>query len=189
MSTLPPRSEPASPSPAPSDITTHPLLGICGVLLGAMIATCTGRLISVGLADLRGALHLGVDEASWIGTSFNAALMFIGPFSVYLGGLLGARIGREGLGIAMLDSTTWEEAVPHVGAWVRQRSRWIKGYLQTYLVHMRHPLRLLHQLGWRGFFDFQMLIGASALVLLLNPLMWALTAVYLASKGRMTLNS
>jgi DHA2 family multidrug resistance protein len=38
------------------------------VLLGAMIATCTGRLISVGLADLRGALHLGVDEASWIGT-------------------------------------------------------------------------------------------------------------------------
>jgi MFS transporter, DHA2 family, multidrug resistance protein len=91
VSTLPPQSEPASPSPAPSVITTHPLLGICGVLLGAMIATCTGRLISVGLADLRGALHLGVDEASWIGTSFNAALMFIGPFSVYLGGLLGAR--------------------------------------------------------------------------------------------------
>jgi len=56
-----------------------------------MIATCTGRLISVGLSDLRGALHLGVDEASWIGTAFNAALMFIGPFSVYLGGLLGAR--------------------------------------------------------------------------------------------------
>jgi DHA2 family multidrug resistance protein len=56
-----------------------------------MIATCTGRLISVGLTDLRGALHLGVDEASWIGTAFNAALMFIGPFSVYLGGLVGAR--------------------------------------------------------------------------------------------------
>ena len=61
------------------------------MLLGAMIATCTGRLISVGLADLRGALHLGVDEASWLGTAFNASLMFIGPFSVYLGGLLGAR--------------------------------------------------------------------------------------------------
>lgn len=87
MST-PPTSPPVS---APSRITTHPLLGIVAVLLGAMIATCTGRLISVGLADLRGALHLGIDEASWIGTSFNAALMFIGPFSVYLGGLLGAR--------------------------------------------------------------------------------------------------
>ena len=72
-------------------ITTHPMLGVFGVLLGALIATCTGRLISVGLADLRGALHLGVDEASWMGTAFNAALMFIGPFSVYLGGLLGAR--------------------------------------------------------------------------------------------------
>ena len=74
-----------------SVITTRPLLGVFGVLLGALIATCTGRLISVGLPDLRGDLHLGVDEASWIGTAFNAALMFIGPFSVYLGGLLGAR--------------------------------------------------------------------------------------------------
>ena len=72
-------------------MTTHPLLGVAGVLLGALIATCTGRLMSVGLADIRGALHLGVDEASWINTSFNASMMFIGPFSVYLGGLLGPR--------------------------------------------------------------------------------------------------
>jgi MFS transporter, DHA2 family, multidrug resistance protein len=72
-------------------VTTHPYLGIVGVLLGAMVATCTGRLMSVGLADIRGALHLGVDEASWINTSFNASMMFIGAFSVYLGGLLGPR--------------------------------------------------------------------------------------------------
>jgi DHA2 family multidrug resistance protein len=72
-------------------VTTRPLLGVVGVLLGALIATCTGRLMSVGLADIRGALHLGVDEASWINTSFNASMMFIGPFSVYLGGLLGPR--------------------------------------------------------------------------------------------------
>jgi hypothetical protein len=72
-------------------LTTHPLLGVAGVLLGAMIATCTGRLMSVGLVDGRGALHLGVDEASWINTSFNASRMFIGPLSVYLGGLLGPR--------------------------------------------------------------------------------------------------
>src|SRR5277367_4930800 len=72
-------------------LTTHPLLGVAGVLLGAMIATCMGRLMNVGLADMRGALHLGVDEASWINTSFNASMMFIGPFSVYLGGLLGPR--------------------------------------------------------------------------------------------------
>jgi len=72
-------------------VTTHPLLGVAGVLLGALIATCTGRLMSVGLADIRGALHLGFDEGAWINTAFNAAMMFIGPFSVYLGGLLGPR--------------------------------------------------------------------------------------------------
>lgn len=81
-------AKPAEPTPT---LTTHPLLGVAGVLLGAMIATCMGRLMSVGLADLRGALHLGVDEASWINTSFNASMMFIGPFSVYLGGVLGPR--------------------------------------------------------------------------------------------------
>jgi MFS transporter, DHA2 family, multidrug resistance protein len=91
LSTQPSGQTSPSTSATPAVITTHPVLGIFGVLLGAMIATCTGRLISVGLADLRGALHLGVDEASWIGTAFNAAMMFIGPFSVYLGGLLGAR--------------------------------------------------------------------------------------------------
>jgi DHA2 family multidrug resistance protein len=72
-------------------VTTHPLLGVAGVLLGALIATCTGRLMSVGLADIRGALHLGFDEGAWINTAFNASMMFIGPFSVYLGGLLGPR--------------------------------------------------------------------------------------------------
>ncbi len=66
-------------------------VGTVGVFLGAGIATLNGRLISVGLPDLRGALGLGVDEASWIPTAYNMALMFIGPFSVYLGGLLGVR--------------------------------------------------------------------------------------------------
>jgi DHA2 family multidrug resistance protein len=81
----------ANPQDARPAITTHPLLGVAGVLLGALIATCAGRLMSVGLADIRGALHLGVDEGSWINTTFNASMMFIGPFSVYLGGLLGPR--------------------------------------------------------------------------------------------------
>jgi MFS transporter, DHA2 family, multidrug resistance protein len=74
-------------------VTTHPLLGIAGVLLGALIATCTGRLMSAGLADMRGALHLGVDEGSWVNTAFDASMMFIGPLSVYLGGLLGVPCG------------------------------------------------------------------------------------------------
>lgn len=83
-----PTTTPDKEGPA---ITAHPLLGVVGVLLGAMIATCEGRLLSVGLADLRGAMHLGFDQAAWMSTAFNAAEMFIGPFSVYLGGLLGPR--------------------------------------------------------------------------------------------------
>src|SRR5215831_13902680 len=68
-----------------------PYVGSLGVFLGAGIATLNGRLITVGLPDLRGALGFGFDEASWIPTAYNMAMMFIGPFSVYLGGLLGAR--------------------------------------------------------------------------------------------------
>ena len=66
-------------------VTTHPLLGVAGVLLGALIATCAGRLMNVGLPDIRGALHLGVYEGAWINSTFNASMMFIGPFSIYLG--------------------------------------------------------------------------------------------------------
>jgi DHA2 family multidrug resistance protein len=66
-------------------------VGSFGVFLGAGIATLNGRLISVALPDLRGALGFGLDEASWIPTAYNMGLMFIGPFSVYLGGLLGPR--------------------------------------------------------------------------------------------------
>lgn len=86
-----PRSTPTASATVASAVTTHPILGVLGVLFGAMNAECTGHLLGVGLANLRGALHLGVDEASWMGTAFNAAMMFIGAFSVYLGGLYGAR--------------------------------------------------------------------------------------------------
>ncbi|MGZ3639952.1 MAG: glycosyltransferase family 2 protein, partial [Ktedonobacterales bacterium] len=103
------------------------------------------------------------------------------PYNVTEDCDLGARIARSRLDIAMLDSTTWEEAVTRTRHWVMQRSRWVKGYMQTYLVHMRHPLRLWRQLGVRAFADFQVLVGGSALMLLINPLMWALTVAYLTS--------
>jgi cellulose synthase/poly-beta-1,6-N-acetylglucosamine synthase-like glycosyltransferase len=105
------------------------------------------------------------------------------PFNVTEDCDLGVRLGREKLKVAMLDSTTWEEAVPRTRPWVRQRSRWIKGYIQTYLVHMRRPMLLWKELGTRGFIDFQMLVGGSSLLLLINPLMWGLTAAYAGSKG------
>lgn len=88
-----PAGRPASdaPSPFPADLSHSPLLGILGVLLGAAIATLTGRLLSLGLADLKGNVGIGADAGSWISSSFNVATMFIGPFSVFLGALLGTR--------------------------------------------------------------------------------------------------
>lgn len=115
-----------------------------------------------------------------------AALRRLGgwdPYNVTEDCDLGARIGRVGLEVAMLDSTTWEEAVTHVGQWVRQRSRWVKGYIQTYFVHMRHPIQLYRDTGPQGFMDFQLLVGGAAVMLLVNPLMWLLTACYTLTTG------
>src|SRR5271167_3617682 len=75
----------------PSDLSHSPLLGILGVVMGAGIVTLAGRLLSLGLADLKGNVGIGFDEGAWIGSAFNVALMFIGPFTVYIGGLLGPR--------------------------------------------------------------------------------------------------
>jgi len=78
-------------SALPVDLSHSPLLGILVVNVGAGIATLAARFLSLGLADLRGHLGIGVDEGAWIGTAFNAATMFIGPLTVYLGALLGTR--------------------------------------------------------------------------------------------------
>ncbi len=75
----------------PSELSNSPVLGIVGVVMGAGIVTLTGRMITLGTADLKGALGVGFDQGAWIGTAFNVALMFIGPFTVYVGGLLGPR--------------------------------------------------------------------------------------------------
>jgi MFS transporter, DHA2 family, multidrug resistance protein len=75
----------------PADLSHSPVIGIVGVILGAGIVTLAGRLLSLGLADLKGNIGLGVDEGAWIGTAFNAAIMFIGPLTVYVGALLGTR--------------------------------------------------------------------------------------------------
>ena len=75
----------------PSEISTRPLLGIIGVLIGAGLVTLTGRMLSLGLADLKGHVGISYDNGAWLDSAYNASLMFIGPFSVYLGGMLGPR--------------------------------------------------------------------------------------------------
>ena len=92
---------------------------------------------------------------------------------------LGLRISQYNLKTVILDSSTSEEATSQLKTWLFQRSRWIKGYLQTYLVHMRHPLQTLQRGHVRKFFSVQLIVGAWTAVLFINPFMWALTLFYM----------
>jgi MFS transporter, DHA2 family, multidrug resistance protein len=81
----------ATAAAIPSQVSTRPLLGILGVVVGAGLVTLTGRILSLGLEDLKGHVGISYDDGAWLDSAYNAALMFIGPFTVYLGGLLGPR--------------------------------------------------------------------------------------------------
>ena len=91
MTTMKPDATRALASALPADLSHSPVLGILVVSIGAGVATLAGRLLTLGLADLRGHLGISVDQGAWIGTAFNGATMFIGPLTVYLGALLGTR--------------------------------------------------------------------------------------------------
>src|ERR1700686_5250689 len=81
----------AAAAAIPSEVSTRPLLGILGVVTGAGVVTLTSRMISLGLADFKGVNGFGLEGGGWVGHAFDVGLMFIGPFIVYLGGLMGPR--------------------------------------------------------------------------------------------------
>jgi cellulose synthase/poly-beta-1,6-N-acetylglucosamine synthase-like glycosyltransferase len=97
---------------------------------------------------------------------------------------LGVRIARRGWEVRIMVSVTEEEANSRIGNWLRQRSRWIKGYYQTWLVHMRSPWRLWRELGTRRFIGFQLTFGM-AFTTLINPVFWALTVFYLVEGSQL----
>jgi cellulose synthase/poly-beta-1,6-N-acetylglucosamine synthase-like glycosyltransferase len=105
------------------------------------------------------------------------------PFNVTEDADLGIRLHKAGYKTAIVDSTTFEEANSDLYNWIRQRSRWVKGYIQTWLVHMRHPLRLRRQIGWRSFVSFQFVVAGTFVGFLLNPFYWALTTLWLATSA------
>jgi cellulose synthase/poly-beta-1,6-N-acetylglucosamine synthase-like glycosyltransferase len=92
---------------------------------------------------------------------------------------LGIRLARAGYRTRLFDSNTYEEANTRLWNWVRQRSRWIKGWLQTWLVHNRHPLRLWNDLGPRRAAHLQLTLMAQIAPVLLTPVMWALPLLWL----------
>jgi len=80
---------------------------------------------------------------------------------------LGIRLARLGYRSTVIASTTYEEAPAHWRPWLRQRTRWFKGRLQTWLVHMRAPRRLLRDLGAAGFATFHLIVGGNVLAALI----------------------
>jgi len=105
------------------------------------------------------------------------------PYNVTEDADLGMRIHRHQLKTAVIDSYTLEEANSKLWNWIRQRSRWQKGYAQTFLVYMRYPLKLLREIGLRSFLLFQLTFGGNFYLPLVNPLLWFVAIAAFVFKG------
>ncbi|CAN5497557.1 glycosyltransferase [soil metagenome] len=103
------------------------------------------------------------------------------PWNVTEDAELGGAIAANGYKTGLLDSHTDEEAVLTPLAAVNQRSRWVKGYCQTSLVLLRHPLRNMRAMGPISYVAFLLQVGGTYLSLLLSPLCWGLTVTYFAT--------
>lgn len=101
------------------------------------------------------------------------------PFNVTEDADLGIRLIQKGYKVRLVASTTFEEANVSQTNWIRQRSRWIKGYMQTFLVHTRRPLHLLRTIGPLGVLGFVFFIGGTMLSGLLNPIFWGIFIFWL----------
>lgn len=122
-----------------------------------------------GLSHLRLPLPLGGSSNHF----YTDVLRKVGawdPYNVTEDADLGMRLARLGYRTVVIDSTTYEEAPARLGPWLRQRTRWFKGWIQTWCVHMREPRRLLHELGPTGFVAFQLAVGGNVLAALVHPL-------------------
>ncbi|MDQ0347310.1 glycosyltransferase [Ancylobacter vacuolatus] len=93
------------------------------------------------------------------------------PFNVTEDADLGVRLARAGWGTEVIASTTDEEAPRRLGSWMRQRTRWYKGWMQTLLVHARQPLLMARTAGWPGTLTLLFLLGSGTAAALLHPVL------------------
>jgi cellulose synthase/poly-beta-1,6-N-acetylglucosamine synthase-like glycosyltransferase len=100
------------------------------------------------------------------------------PFNVTEDADLGLRIAASGYHTAVVDSETLEEANSDPINWIRQRSRWYKGYLQTWLVHIRRPRQLYRTIGFRSFLRFNLVLAGTPIIAVLNLVFWLITLVW-----------
>ncbi|MDQ3098511.1 MAG: glycosyltransferase [bacterium] len=100
---------------------------------------------------------------------------------------LGIRLAKRGYTTAVIDSTTLEEANSDYVNWLWQRSRWIKGYIQSYFVHMRNPRSFIRDKKVVHLISLQTIVGGKILSLFINPFMWAITIVYFILRAQVGL--
>lgn len=96
------------------------------------------------------------------------------PWNVTEDADLGIRTTALGYRVSTIDSTTWEEACSSWWPWIRQRTRWIKGYMMTTIVHTRSLPRLYRGTGWRGVASLLFFIAGTPMAFLLNPIVLVL---------------
>ncbi len=105
------------------------------------------------------------------------------PFNVTEDADLGYRLARFGWRIGAIAPPTWEEAPARLGPWIRQRSRWIKGHIQTWLVLMRDPFRTVREMGLGAFLAMQVVLGGGLLAAMAHlPLLCALAFAAVAHR-------
>lgn len=99
------------------------------------------------------------------------------PYNVTEDADLGLRAALEGFDVGTIDTTTLEEACSKIRPWIRQRTRWVKGYIITALVDVRFPIRSMRAAGPRGAFTLLGLIAGAPIMFLTYPLVWGMTIV------------
>ncbi|MCI0542665.1 glycosyltransferase [bacterium] len=111
------------------------------------------------------------------------ALYYIGawdPYNVTEDCDVGMRLFRKGYRTGMLDSVSREESVTSFHTWILQRTRWMKGFIQTSIVHLRHPFRFKNEIGgWKNVIAFFFLVPGTVLVNIINFFFWILLVVWL----------
>lgn len=103
------------------------------------------------------------------------------PYNVTEDADLAMRLALAGYSVGMLDSRTYEEAPDTARKARNQRGRWLQGYMQTGLVHTRHPLRSMRRVGPLRYLTFIMFILGTPVSLIINPIVWGVTILYIAT--------
>lgn len=139
-------------------------------------------VLLVGLMTFRFPLPLG-GTSNHFKTDILRKIGAWDPFNVTEDADLGIQLHKHGYKTAVLDSYTFEEANSKFKNWIRQRSRWLKGYMQTWLVHMRNPIKFMKSVGFSGFVGFQAMMLGTPIIPLLNPFFWAMTIAWYVFKS------